>query len=416
MGMKFLLLMIPLASAGLGAETVTWERSVELAKSANAELKSAESSLQSARYQVKGARSGYLPVVAAKADYTLDSSQDSADKTYSASITATENLFNGFSDAASLDRARFTRTASEANFDSVKAKVSYDLKNAFAGLLYSQKSIALTEDIMKRRESNLKLVQLRFESGRENIGSLNLSKAYLAQAKYDYLQAKNSLDVYQAELARVLGLENPKDIVAMGVVPANKPPYEDNRQIDFKSYIKDIPEVRKSLAQQEIAKTDITLARSDFFPSLNLTQTAGRTGRDGGTSSDSWAIGASLTFPLFNGGKDYYATKSAAEDYRASFHNTRNTEDNNITKLKDAYTRYVEAVMKLEVDEAFVTAASSRERIAKAQYNNGLITFTDWDTIENDLINRQKTLLQTQKERVTAEAAWEQAQGRGVIP
>ncbi len=416
MGIKILALMIPLAGASWGAETVTWERGVELAKTTNAELKSAESSLQSARYQVKGARSGFLPVVAAKADYTIDSSQDSADKTYNASITATENLFNGFSTSAGIDRAKYSRTASEASLDTVKSKVSYDLKNAFAGLLFSQKSIALTEDIMKRREANLKLVQLRFESGRENLGSLNLSKAYLAQARYDYLQAKNSLDVFQAELARVLGLDDPKNLTVSGSVPVSKPPYEDNRQIDFKNFIKEIPEYRKALAQEQIAKTDVTLARSDFYPSLNLNQTAGRTGRDGGSSSNSWAIGASLTFPLFNGGKDYYATKSATENYRASVHNTRNTEDSNVTKLKEAYTRYVEAVMKLEVDEAFVTAASSRERIAKAQYNNGLITFTDWDTIENDLINRQKTLLQTQKERVTAEAAWEQAQGRGVIP
>jgi hypothetical protein len=49
-------------------------------------------------------------------------------------------------------------------------------------------------------------------------------------------------------------------------------------------------------------------------------------------------------------------------------------------------------------------------------YNNGLITFTDWDIIENDLILRQKSLLQTERDRVVAEAAWEQVQGLGVIP
>ena len=93
-------------------------------------------------------------------------------------------------------------------------------------------------------------------------------------------------------------------------------------------------------------------------------------------------------------------------------------ELNSLKKVlkKDAYRTYVEGVMKLDVDQAFVVAAESRERIAKAQYNNGLTTFIDWDNIENDLINRQKSFLQTEKERVTAEAAWEQALGRGVIP
>jgi hypothetical protein len=44
------------------------------------------------------------------------------------------------------------------------------------------------------------------------------------------------------------------------------------------------------------------------------------------------------------------------------------------------------------------------------------MSFEDWDRIENDLIQRQKTVLQSQRDRVTAEAAWEQAQGKGVIP
>lgn len=414
MGIKLLLLLLPFGSSW-AAGTITWERGVQLASSANAELLSAQSSLQSARYQVKGARSGFLPEVSARADYTFDSSDSANDRSYSATITATENLFNGFSDKARLERAQFNRSASEASLEEVRAKVSFDLKNAFSGLLYSQKYIALTEDIIKRREANLKLVQLRFESGRENIGSLNLSKAYLAQAKYDYLQAKNSLTVYQAELARVLGLDNPDEITVTGAIPVSKPPFEDNTKLNFKNLASSIPEYRRALAQESVARVDVTLARSEFFPSLNLTQTAGRTGRQNRADTDSWTIGANLVFPLFDGGKDYYASKSAAEDYRASVHNTRNVTDSNVAKLKEAYTKYVEAVMKLEVDEAFVTAAASRERIAKAQYNNGLITFTDWDSIENDLIIRQKSLLQTQRERVTAEAAWEQAQGRGVI-
>jgi hypothetical protein len=44
------------------------------------------------------------------------------------------------------------------------------------------------------------------------------------------------------------------------------------------------------------------------------------------------------------------------------------------------------------------------------------MTFEDWDIIENDLIQRLKTFLQSQRDRVIAEASWELAQGKGVIP
>jgi hypothetical protein len=48
---------------------------------------------------------------------------------------------------------------------------------------------------------------------------------------------------------------------------------------------------------------------------------------------------------------------------------------------------FVEAVEKTKVDNSFWEAASTRARIARQKYNNGLLTFEDWDVIENDLID-----------------------------
>jgi outer membrane protein len=57
-----------------------------------------------------------------------------------------------------------------------------------------------------------------------------------------------------------------------------------------------------------------------------------------------------------------------------------------------------------------------RSELGRAKYKNGLLNFEDWNAIESDLINRQKAKLQSQRDRVVAEAAWEQATGKGVIP
>lgn len=394
-------------------EKISWNDVVKEAQSSNNELIAAKSSLQSTIYQEKGARSGFFPQLSANAGYSYDTA-DSL-KTYTTSVNATENIFSGFSDVSKMNRAKLTKSSSESSLESIKAKISYNLKITFMGLVYSQKFIILTEDIIKRREANLRLVQLRFESGRENIGSLNLSKAYLAQAKYDHLQAVNSLDVYQAQLANVLGREDYNSLEVTGEIPLNPPTYLSNRDINYKDLIKEIPDYKKSFIDEQLAKNTIDLSKSSFYPSLNLTQSLSRIEKESRLANNTWAIGASLSFPLFSGGKDYYSYKSVSEDYRASIMNRKNIEVSSVGKLKDAYTKYVEAVMKIEVDEAFIMAANSRERIAKVQYNNGLITFTDWDIIENDLINRQKNLLQSQRDRVSAEALWEQVQGKGVF-
>ena len=417
--MKLFFLILPIiicifVSKVCYADVISWEEGVQEAADANAELKAAKSSLLSSRYKVNGARSGFFPFLKASAVQNYDST--SSPHSYSLSLNASENLFSGFSDTAKIDLAKTNESLSEVNLVSIKSKISFDLKKSFMGLLYSQKNIILTEDIIKRREANLKLVQLRFENGRENIGSLHLSKAYLAQAKYDHLQAVNSVESYQSELARVLGREDFNSLEVKGRIPSPSATYESKQKVDYKNLIKNIPEYKKSFFNEQKALASLDLSHSAFYPSLNLTQSVSRTARESNPPKNDWIVGAVITFDLFNGGLDYYTSKSYSEDYRASTHIRKNTEETSITNLKQAFSSYLEATMKLEVDQAFSLASSSRERIAKAQYNNGLITFIDWDLIENDLIIRQKTLLQTEKESIVAEAAWEQVQGKGVIP
>jgi outer membrane protein TolC len=185
--------------------------------------------------------------------------------------------------------------------------------------------------------------------------------------------------------------------------------------LNYKNLSLNNPDYQKAIADENFSKENITLLRSSFYPSLNLSQTAGKSNRNNGAWSDTWSIGAELSFPLFSGGKDYFNLKSSHESFRSAVLLKKNILDTNFVKLKDTFTKYLEIVEKLEVDALFVEAGTSRARIAKEKYNNGLLTFDEWDIIENDLITRQKTLVQTERDRVIAEALWEQVQGRGVI-
>ena len=86
-----------------------------------------------------------------------------------------------------------------------------------------------------------------------------------------------------------------------------------------------------------------------------------------------------------------------------------------MARLRQAHVNLVESSERLKVDESFQEAVTLRAEIARSKYNNGLTTFDDWDLIESDLINRQRAVLSSQGNRVIAEAAWEQAQGRGAL-
>jgi len=395
---------------------LSWEACVQEAAASNPELRAARAGLEAAGYTAEGAYSGYLPQLSAGAGYTDTSgsaaSTTTSDTTYSTSVSLSQNLFAGFQDRARIAQGAANREVAAASLAAAKAKLSQDLKSAFVGLSYAQDNVVLTENIAHRREENLRLVELRFESGNENKGSYLLTKAALAQARYDNLQAQQALASAQAQLDRVLGRGETGGLEVRGDIPL----FEPGKAPDFRQLAREVPDYQQAAGQQKSAEAGVTLARSGLYPSLNLSGSVGRTGDNWNSDGTYRSVGLNLNVPLYSGGKDYYATKSAVSNLEAAASNTDSAEHQLVVRLKQTHAGYVESVEKLKVDQAFLDAAMTRADIARTKYNNGLMTFENWDIIENDLIQRQKSFLQSQRDRVVAEAAWEQAQGKGVIP
>ena len=404
-----------MAGAQPPPEALTWEESLRQAAAVNPDLRVARDNLRAAEMDVRGAGSGFLPKVTgsvAKTDTTTPTGTTTATPDYSAGLTASQNLFAGFRDQASVAQARANRAVAEANLRTARARLSFDLKSAFATLRSADDALVLSADILRRREQNLRLVELRYESGRENKGSLFLSQATLSQARFESLQAEQAQRVAQAQFARVLGRDQPQAVRLAGEVPVSALPV----QVDFTQAVQETPDQQRALAQVEAAKAGVDIASSTFWPSLDLSGTASRTGDDWVPDDRRNSVSLSLTVPIFSGGKDYYGVRSAGAKESAAEATREGLIRQLRAQLEQAYANYAQAVAKLGVDEAFLKAASARAEIARSKYSNGLMSFEDWDIIENDLINRQKAVLQSRRERVTAEAAWEQALGNGAIP
>lgn len=413
-------LTFSMARAIAASAPLSFEDCASEVERANPEIRAAQEKLQSSRYQARAAHSGFFPQLSGALNYSYGTSSTGslitgvsrdADSTYSASLSARQSLFSGFQDRARVLQADANADVAATNLDIVRARVIFDLKSTFVGLRYAQDNVQLTNDIVKRRRENLKLVELRFDSGRENKGSLLLSKAYLNDARLEALRAGNAVSVVQQQLAQVLGRDDSDELTVAGEVPARVP----DEAPRFREVSLATPEVRQATAQQRVADAGITLARSGFFPALDFTGTSGRTGNEWFPQNSRWSVGVGLTFPFFSGGKDYYETKAAVRTEKAAALNEEVVRRQVISKLKQAWNSYVEAFEKLKVDQSFLDAATARDEIGKAKYNNGLLSFEDWDIIENDLINRQKIYLQSRRDRFVAEAAWEQAKG-AIVP
>lgn len=416
--MKFIAIVILILPATLNAtQLLTWPACVEMVTKNNSELLSSQKKYESVEDLEGVARSGFLPAVSGTLSYDRGNTTtptSSPNTRFGATLNGTENIFNGLQDLGKMRQAQANSKSNSAVVATAKAKISFDLKNAYQGVMYAKEYELFSGEIIRRREANLNMVKLLFQSGRENKGSLLLSQAYMEQARYEELQSRNAKRTAQTLLAKTLGIDQDFQYDLQDLIPTTEPA---GSAPDLRALATVTPDFKKASADSDSAAAGITIARSQFFPTLNVSGSAGRFGSEfWPNETDRWTVGVGLVFPLFNGGKDYYATRSAADNW-ASVEATRfNVNRDLLARLQQSYNNYVEAVAKLKVDESFRKAAIIRAEIARKRYNNGLMTFEDWDLVETDLINRQRTYLQSKRDRIGAEAAWEQTQGKGVIP
>lgn len=400
------------------ARTVDWNSSIALVPMNNPEWSAAEQTYRSVQALESGAKSGFLPDISAAVGTSQSYSENVSSTTSrsdSMSISLSQNLFAGFADLFRMREAKQNTMIADLQWRQSKAKISYDFKSAYASLLYAQEYVVLTQKILNRRKENLSIVQLRFNSGRENKGSVLLSEAYFQQATYDSIQANQQLEIAQIALGQILGISfNDEKIVADKNVPLSD--IDDLKETDLKRIAVQTLDYRKAVAQADASRFSHEQTKANYYPSLNLSGSIGKTDSKFPPENDRWTIGLNLTLPLYSGGKDY-SSESSAQFRRLSAEVNQSVVSNQVlVKIRQAYSQFRLSIEKVKVDEKFKAAAQMRSEIAKTKYNNGLMSFENWDIVENDLIQREKSILSSYRERIVGQANWEQTQGLGLWP
>jgi outer membrane protein len=409
-------LVLILSSAARASTLFTWDQSVERVSQTNEAIQSARFRVRSFENQETVAASNFYPQLTGRYDagYSGDE-RDGSDVSLKStlSLSLTQNLFAGLSDYGRVRQAEANTRGAQADLITARAQAGYDLKTNFEGYAYANEYVELANEIIKRRLDNLQMVQLRYESGRENKGSVLLSRANFEQAKYELITAQNAQRTAKYGLAAVLAIENPEEFEITGAVPVQSP----GPVPSFIDLLPSVPEHLRAVATAEGAQYGIGVARAGFLPTLDVTASLGDSSLvDFTPDTRSWTLGVRLVLPIFNGLSDLGNIRSAAAAGQQAEFSRRSIDRAQLSNLVQAYNNYIQAVTKFKVDQSFRDAALVRAEIGRRRYNNGLLSFEDWDVIENDLINRQKNFLQSKRDRVIAEAAWERAQGRSAIP
>ncbi|MBN1283011.1 MAG: TolC family protein [Proteobacteria bacterium] len=397
------------------AETValSWSDCLREAAKLNPQLAASSRQIEQRRAEKRMAAGKMLPQISAQAGAgkagSLSGGETRDNNTYSAS--GDQLLFDGFKTYNEFKSANEGLTASRHSYTKASSEIRYNLRRAFVDLMRAQSLVPITEGIIERRKQNLEMIKLKYESGREHLGALQLAEADLAQARYDLRKARRDNSSAQYALRKELGWEKDTPVTVKGKFELQD---KERQRPDLRTVAERHPSVMALASEKRAAGYGLGSAKAEFFPRFDLSAEAGKVGFGGFQSDDGWTVNVKASLPIFEGGQNVANYKRAGARLSEAASLERSEYDTVLSGLESAWQELDDAVELCSVQEKFLKADETRAKVARAQYANGLLIFDNWIIIEDNYVRSQKSYVAAQAAMLIAEAAWIKARGEAL--
>jgi outer membrane protein TolC len=409
---------IPPAETPPPKTRLTWEQCVRLALAHNPDLEVFRDDVLNRDAARRGSYALLYPQIALSfgATRNYDRPGFGAPSNYANEFTGqvslTQTIFNGFLTQGNIAQARAELALAFANLDSQKALTSYDLKTAFAQVIYAQEDVAVARRVIDVNQQNARLVKLLYDSGNEDQGAYELTRANLDQSIFVYNQAVRNVEVSDEQLVTILGQEVPRPLEAVGELETAPLPIKP----DFHALAVQTPAYFQRRAEVDASAAGLTIAQAAFYPTLGIDATASRGGEFLFPRSTTAAAGVTVSYDLFDGGQNYFNVRAARASLLSALASLRSGTDNADLALAQDFKSLVDAVENRRIQQELLDATQLRYTIAEGEYRTALISFQDFNDITSAYVAQLQTTLAAKQSAVNAEANWEQARGLGAIP
>ena len=400
MTLAALSLLLCAVSGPLFAGTLAWNDCVKEAKNGNRDIKSASEKLRQAEFAKMVADSQLWPSASVSGSYGNNLSNTSS---LSYNLGASYNIFDGFSAANNMAQAAEQLNYAKMIYASASSDLRQKLKNAYIDVMKTQYQLRLFKQIEERRKQSAEMIKLRYEGGNEHKGSWLLAEANYTQAKYDVVSSVRGLEYASKNLSALLGREK-EEVIA--VVEEFQLITDIAVSPEMKTLAAKTPSV---LAASSLAKSNeyaLQQSYSSSYPSLSMSGSYGGSAQNGGNINSQFSLGLSASLTIFDGFRAKNNSDKASSALKQARIDLDNTFVNTELSLRSTWMSLLNGYDQTDSQMKFYEANNERTKIADAQYSQGLISFDTWTQIEDQLINAEKSYLNSRATALKAEAAW----------
>lgn len=414
-GSFFLAVSLCLGQALKTDSLLAWSDCISIASRNNPDLAAARNSLESSRASYQGSYNGLYPQITLSNSYSGSNASNgsaSGSENWQVGGSARLNVFN-LSQIYGIKASRTFMTQAETNLRQTSANLRFNLCSAFAQLLFAQKNIEVSQNIVDMRQKEAQLVTLRYNSGTSFKGDMLRANAQFLQAKADLAQSIRDLRTTQRVLNKQLGLDEFTVIHVTSTLNIQEP---GDLPQDEQSLVNSRLDVVSEYEKVESAQASLDQSKSVLWPNLSANYSQSSSGASESASFNSFhpSWGLNLSYPLFGGGPTaaYYAISVAKNNLEKEKQNLRSVREQAIVDIETAWSNFMNMIDRSKVQSELLVAARTRYDEANIRYNSGLMSYDNWEIISSDRVSQEHQAVQAQLNALVAEASWAKALGK----
>jgi len=374
---------------------LTLEESIKIAMERSLTLHSAAMGVVGSEFRRKEAITNFLPLWTGQYGWTLYNTPVSigviqaaipgvatptSKNIYNLATTVNQPLFTGGLNSANYRSAKLGVDLSKETLETAKQDLVLQVRVGYFNILRAEKFLAVAEQQVKQFEAQLEVTKAFFDVGIVPKNDVLQAEVRLANARQQLVKAANDLATAKASFNILLRREvnttfEVVDILAYKAFPL---PFEQSLEEAFRLR----PEIKTAQLNIDQAKENVKVARSGFFPTINLTGNYTRFSNDfyvgGGVEfNDRWTVGALATFTLWNWGNTAFKVgENKVKVTQAEDSKTQLIESITL-EVKTDYLNLLTAEKNINVTEKAIEQGEENLRMNEERYKYQVATQTD---------------------------------------
>jgi len=424
----FLIVVAPVLLAQ--ERTLTIEESIAIGLENSKQLHSSQMKLQYADAKAGEAAAGLYPSLKAQASYQKLSDVPAFTiplpgfavnfpvilNNYSTRATLQQPLFTGWKLQSGANSAEYTAEASKKDVENDKAELVFNIKSAYWNLYRAKDFKRVSDDNVKQISSHLDDIQSMFKQGMATTNDVLKVKVQFSNAKLLQSEAANNVEIAMISFNSTLGISLSTQVgIGSKLTPTSKE-FPDVQKL-LESAFSDRPDLQGLDWRLKAAESGVTGAKAGWSPQFFLTgnyyysRPNQRIFPAVDAFKDSWDVGVTLQFDIWNNLTTVYQTTAAQAQYEQTKDAIGILKDGVTLEVTQSFLSFRQAKENIQLSELTVEQADENLRVTQQKFKAGLTTNSEMIDAEVAQLQAKLQLTQALVEYELAQAKLEKAVG-----